>query len=1072
MQLEKELRSKELLMAVGALPKTGFVAKQLEENEAKYLSRPGGLPIDLVFNYRAGKAVSENGFKASKYAGLRLFGQDNVIGVSIVSSEEEQLAVREKLMTDAEMAYLIGETGARVAIMDEVSYLEWVAFYQRLDRINVEEGVTYLESLGVRAEELAGLSLFDEVEQVKVVSDVDALIEQNTKFFKKNGVKLTKGYYGLDYGFLTKKGDRLSPITLCHIRTGRMEDGFLVEKVEDEMDNVIGLSIRKPGQSKRDHYAMVAQMEEEMNASWGTSGNPYRIVPVSLGTTKLWRKIGMTEHPKGDFDGNKEVEETIMRAFRTLFWGQDTLHPGYLARLGYSMPGYGDMMRFEKLDGVLLKRDIRGKSVYATIDGLVAMKNGRKVQLGNVGGFIVFPVDMPFEEREEYAKAAQVDFNKRTGLARRNLWHLDADLLSLIEEQGTPFMTSDDDEEIEPVAISPRKSTRYFQNISDDPGKRELYLNWFRQKPTVGGDKQFLELKSGQTIYSLLFDLGYTFNPEPSAMVALRQLGRMPPTHDGLRRLLTTGELVMYPGVYEMWYLEMTARNWPALASEEVLKQDPVARYTVAELFGRYSKAEIRERLPKDIARAVIKNGPNAVEMCYGDMVTVITGATPTHFHWDHMGGVPYLDKKIPQLWSGPTYAAALGASYRANTWRNLFTVSKDINAPRSGNQPYPGEEKDVQVYWKSGVTQRLSPLMNQTSWLVDHSAISSWKITEIDMGGGREINLFNSADWRMGDYTERALNDIVHRNFMVDAIVQEGTRLARPESREALAATEETVRDSFSKYLSDTKGTTRIVAVSPRSFQRIHDLVEVAVSAGYKVALSDAHSIDALQYAAVKEIAPMGAEGFEWVLPHVLGEDGVTVWAKKMTTPRSHHAAVRTLADQGDLGLLTPERLSKGNEAGRWVILVSPYEILQDQFGGVNLTHGVSMFWSAPSVYEKGSRDLWTVNKNWLMGAPFHGGWFGDFEVVGGTVRSVKNKYGRAHTSGHATSKQIRMVLDTLVGRDRKNVPVYLVHTDKPDEAAEALKPLGNKIKIVSSFPKYDPKDPFVKSGARFRLA
>lgn len=1071
MNPEKSERSKEVLVALSALPKTGFVAVQLEASNAKALSRPGGLPIDLVFNHRAGKSAAENGFKASKYTGLRLFGRDNVIGISIANTDEEADANKAAMMTDPELAYLINETGAKVAMLDETSFMEWITFYQRLDK-PFEDGITYLGQLGARAEELAGLSLFETSEYERVESDLSALMEMNDEFFTRNKVKVEQNYYGLDYGFLQKRGNKLKPIQLCHVRLGEMQDGLLVERVADELDNVIGLSLRKPGQSKIDHYVMVAKMENDLNEQWGTQKKPYKIVPVSSGTTKLWRKIGMTEHPKGDFEGNEEVEKTILRAFRVLFWGEDTLHPGVLAKLGFSMPGYGNNMRFEMLDGVFLKRDHRGKSVFATIDGLLATRNRRKMELGNVGGFIVFPVDMPFEERESFAKAASIDLNKRTGLVRRKIWHIDSDLLDLIEEQNTPFMISDDADENEQLSITPRKSATYFQNIKDNPNERELWLRWYRQKPTVGGDKQFLELQSGKTIYSLLFDLGYTFNPEPSAMAALRQLGRMAPTADGLRRLLTTGELIMYPEIYDEWYLEMTARNWPALANIKVLEEDPVARYVVAELYNQMTKAEIRERLPEHIASAIIKHGPKCVKMCYGDIETVITGATPTHFHWDHVGGYPYLNKKIAQVWSGPMDAAAMGASFRSNTWRTIFTASKDINAPRKGNQPYPTADKDVQVIWGSGLTQRISPLMNQTTWLVDHSAPSTWKITDVDMGNGRRTNVFNSADWRRGRYTDKALNDILKRNFIVDAIVQEGTRLARPESKEALDATEETVRDSFSKYLTGTKGTTRIVAVSPRSFQRIHDLVEVAVEAGYRVALSDAHAIDALQYAAVKEIAPMGAEGFEWVIPQVLGDESVTVWAKKMTTPRSHHAAVRSLAEQGTLGLLTPERLSKKSEAGKWVILVSPYEIYQDQFGGVDLTPGVSVFWSAPSIYEKGAADLWKVNNSFIKGAPFHGGWFGDFEVRGNAVVPVNSPYGRAHTSGHATASEIREMLDALVGADRKNVPVYLVHTDKPEEAAEALKPLGDKIKVTWAFPRYDPKDPFVKNGARFRLA
>ncbi len=1049
--VETLIGSEKMRAMLAQLTQTQFVKEQLIDSEATWVAHPDRNRLDLGFLHK-GKVRVSNGLENSAYAGLHLFGKNRVLGV-IVTDEVRSDEDWQQMMTDSEVRHLVERQGGEVAMVTEGELENWLNFYRKLEEVKPYEEDSLLERLGAeRAEELAGLRVLNFEEESRLLRGVEMLLAENEDQFKKRGVDIKtmyRGGWGMDIVFMNHSG-LLVPLNIKNVRDGEIDDGVVREWVMDEDPMVVGMCVRKYGETKIEFYnrtkAIERQFREELKEP------SLKILAVGAGAARLWEKLGFLQQPQGSFPF---VTDQIMRAYRMLYMGRDTHHPGVLARMGLSLPGYGGNLAFPRVDGVFLKRDKHGQPIWTTVDNLLALRKGKERALSNVGGFVVFPTDMSFEEREAYVKQASVDYNRRTGQLRANLWHLDENLLNLIEQRGA-FVDPGD---LAPV--EPKKAIKYFQRPKKGNEPDAINLHITRMGPEVGGNRHLLEVIENGVSTRVLGDLGASF--DQGMPPALKGIGRQSPTTDGVRRMMTYGDLPMMPEVIEIWYLIKTAMHWPALANEEIVEKDPVAKFLVGELYSRLKKDEIRAYFHTNVVRTILAMGARCASEFRGGREVVVAAMAPTHAHFDHVGLLPFVDKEIMIAIFGAAWATLLGRTARANSWHTDYLNSVDITENIRAGQAYNRQPKDIKVYWRGGDPWiRLTPDISMKAWHVDHPVPGVWQL--FDIAGTK---LFTTGDWRMSEATRRAMGALGKEN--VDVAVIEATNLG--DEKLYLDRTEKDVSDSLADILNEPSSQGRLVVmiVAPDNYERLKEAMEVAQAAGRKIALNEAHAISLLQMQAAAEISPVDAEGFDHIWPSgVLGEENVTLWAKTMSRPRAHAESLRKMAAASSQGALTPERLVKKGEQGKWVVFVTPYDILNDQFGNCGLDKP-RLVYSAPSLYSKPSRDFYQMNKMaWqnLMG----GEWISHYFVEHNTTIMRPTKYGPLHVSGHANPSQIFELLSLLVERGAKTI--YAIHTDIPGEVHRQLeRKFGRKVKIVTSLPQYDPRDPIAKPGAILRL-
>ncbi len=192
----------------------------------------------------------------------------------------------------------------------------------------------------------------------------------------------------------------------------------------------------------------------------------------------------------------------------------------------------------------------------------------------------------------------------------------------------------------------------------------------------------------------------------------------------------------------------------------------------------------------------------------------------------------------------------------------------------------------------------------------------------------------------------------------------------------------------------------------------------------------------------AAKELAPIGADGFDYVFPDDVGEGSWTVWRKAMTAARKYQDDLFYIAAASPLGVLDGERLT--TEGKKWILVLSPFDILPYQLDRIGFPNGVRLLYSAPFLYNWNSRTLAGANLGnngqWIQ----HAGAkvFMDMQIDGqGAGRVVSRRHDPnkiLHVSGHPTGRQVVEALDLLIGPDRQK-----------------------NVEIIWKLNRYDPRDP-----------
>ena len=1026
---EGELKSDRLRPEVAAclyrLGKLKLVSEQLKTVEGTITVNPWESGLDLAFQEKMGGEGC--------FVGVELFGRENVVGV-VVAGEVRKLKQRISVVEDKVVVMDVELRGGVVVGITEADLANWLAFYQQI------EAEDWREKVGNVVLQYSGLERMESEAHDIVSLGWDRLKIETEERIDGLGLKWAKGE-SLDEAFVDAKGEQ-ALVPVFHVRMPQMQENIMMENVLSEAVQVPGVVIRKEQESKRELYERALTATLAYREKYGREDI---VVPaVGKAQIELWRNLGMFDVLSPNVTETGITNEQLARY---LFLGKSNLDPGPLSKKGYSMPGRGDLFSFPGVDLIFTKMSGGLRKVTPVDNFAVFDKHGKVVPLSNVVGAVIYGPGMTFEEMKTKTETVRRDIAYRSGVPGGFLLFATPELFKFWQEQGSPFFQGN----IEAIpGVDAQKRNEYVMPMRMD---KAFYFEVHKYQQ-IGGKRSGIKVMGpeGNSLVHLI-DWGASFTESPDG---LEGLGKQPPTADALLRLLRT-TLPMKPNMYFGDYLLATAMRFPGLANRQLVTKDPVASYLVSEMYGmlKNNEAELEEKLPADVMQIIRELGPRNREIWGADQVKVLT-ATLSHFHADHAGLYPYLSDDIRAIVSGPSRALMQASSNKAGSWRRKFMNRVLITEPKVG-AAYQTAPVDISPYYFSGQRIPLSGADVMTPYFVDHSVDGGvWQYHEIQLNGG-QISLLDTGDWRVDK--EGKIWDIAHTLAgKVDVMVTEATNFGSEKLDEG--KTETDVRRTLEKVFSRSKNEALIVVAPINNFERMQNIYEAGKKAGRKVAFSYSHAEMEMQLQAAKQIAPMGAEGFGHVLPVEFGNDGLSIWAKRMTSQRMYQRTMYELASMGDLGVLTPERLAK--EMGDWVVVISPYDVMQDQFDGVAYTNGLKVIWSASFPYESEAKLFMGANNMWIKRA---GGKFvADVDVrgQGGRVDRRIADEGILHVSGHANPMQIKKAISII-----KPNTVVITHTDKPATVAVEMKKwFGEKIRIIWQMDTYSSEEPLKKPG------
>lgn len=1037
---EQEVELNSRLNRLANLP---VVKEPLKVGGGTWLVRPSGLPLDIAFVQKG----SNGNIDKMSFLGLNICGEESVVGINVRQGKngvENDLKLLEKNQSILELK----ARGAQILVMSPSELKNWIEFYEQIENSGLRR------DLGERAMRLSGLEKMSAKEAEEQDKALQSILDLEWEYLEKFGVSDVDTLDNVDVVFKSPK-KKLISFPIYHVSKSSVDKQVMIESMETRAVQCGGFVVRRIGETERELVLRAEVAEAELAEKLG---KPVKVVRVNSNQVNLWQKVGFSEAFKAIESRSQIKAEEVMKF---LYLGESSIRPGILSRYPFnlSIPSRGEALSYPGVDIVFWGKGNNGHRKVRGIDNLMVFdKKGEAVPLSNVAGIKIFPEGWSFEEMNDFVKPIKNDLSYRTGLPGAYILNLTPRLFEAWKAQGTPFFQG----EIK-GNVSLEKRTQYFMQGTAE----SVYYFQLRQKSEIGGNKNGLMMadKKGNSV-THLWDVGLGFNDMPKGF---NGIGRDPNTADGLLRLFRTGVLPMMPGWWEKEYLMQTALKMTGMLSySRSIKEDIVAQFVVSELVGRCSEQELRDSLPKNVVSNILSNGRECMNK-WGVLTKerVISTTTPTHPHWDHMGLFPYLDSDIKFILSGPEIGFVNAITSKAGSWRRRITDRKMITRPMSGGA-YERKEVDIQPYYFSGTPIRLSSQLTMEPHFVTHSAPAVWQLYTAKTRSNGVINIFNSGDWNINreKTTLKVAERLAGRS---DIMTMEATNMG--SEKVYVGKTEADVRDTMLKLVKESKEDA-VVAIAPiNNLTRLKGLLEVAEASGRKLALSFPHAEFCLQLAAAKEMAPRGAEGFEDVLPYDIGNDNLTLWAKKMTTPKTYHNSLLEIAERGNLGVLTPERLSAENN--KWIVVVSPFDVLEDQLDGLRIKESMKVVWMSSFPYSNDQRVFIGANNPYFRRNPKIK-FVADMEVdgQGGHVGSRLYGQGVLHVSGHATPEEMVQVTDLLIGPDRKNIPVIINHSMNPEGAGKMLKDrLGDRVNPITRLDRYDPGDPIGHPGYFLKL-
>lgn len=1042
---KEELEQRKLMNLLMTSP---FVRTMLKNNDMNWAVRPSeARELDIAF-------LKKKETFTSKISPLPIFGLSNCIGVKITKDEKKDSLIQafkeveitkyEEFKKSIQSNNLTNHDDV-VAVMTPRDITKWISFF---DQVESEELVGRLSQKTLIG--LSGLERTSNGYRRRLVDSFSNIIRNKESIFTEADIEIKPDYKGMDYAFVKKDG-MLGTINLHHVRESQLIGQVLRRTISREPQKIVGAVIKSVGENERETWNRAKLVEERIMKEEGIA--EAKVLVVSGGQLSLFEKWGMDRPLKTVLP---ECSVDLREVMDFLFLGQGNDLPGVLAlektnfSLTRNLSSYGVDILFEK-------RTETGGKVLAPIDGVIGLdlKTLYKENIDdssfsiidNIAGIVCVPDDYDKPQILERLSNIKVIINRLNVGADINLLPLNSKLFEKWKSEEK--ITYDD---IEKNKNNEEKKHFFYTNGNKEKSSSELRL--FPLGPTIGSARILLTVHKAKEASNFIVDWGTTYPP----LISLADrsiIGRS--TVPALRKMFKNGELPLVPSLYFAPYILMTANTWPDIDNGR--SSDIAASYLRSEITNRIPYKEAVEFLGADRAKKIYSLGINDIKRWYGENMVKNEKILFSHSHKDHSGMSPFLEGSSLSSWL--TSALLLASSNQANSWFDNFAYQSRIDLPKVGSSYIKVDRKMDDVFYHNQEVN-LSEGVSAKFYFTNHSDSGSVAIGLSTPHG----KILYSGDIEPGSQTEQALSSISkdeYNNFLWECTNPKLSNKPSTFIKETdVVESFEKVFRLYPKHL--------IVIAAPHNYLGRLDSVANAIGRSnverdIYVGLKHADVLNHIRMAL--RTAPLDATGREFYFPEP-GED-IGVYQKPLTTLRRWQRTTLELARGKKIGVVEQKDLK--SIRGNSVLVLSPYEFPEMNFGGAGITSKVIYIYSSPFPYDMESKRRVSKIKCEIES---EGGMFmADFKVFGdgGRVSPLFQKGYGFHASGHGDFEENMQMLERVITNSSSQKTVYFIHGEKPQiyvkDAYEWFKNRGiNNVNFVGTFNHYRPKDPINSPG------
>ena len=1020
--------------AVEKLRNSVVVQGQIKEVDHGVEAKIGFGGMDLAFVSRDGDLM-----------GLRLFGEHEVVGLVLASSEEE-LAVKLRRMgkTD-DMDDLLAQ-GARVIGLTDGDLKKWLAYYG--------QAVEYIPVLGYSAWDQSGLRRFKKGEASRLGEALRELVKENKAVLNSMGAMglrvIESGEKG-EYFFEDKK-KQVVPVRLRNVRTPAMEGNMLGELVEAERD-VAGIVLPKPGEDKVGLYIRAYNLGKKYSEKLG------RDVVFAAGTAgqiKLWQGWGM--NPEVGASGIVSEEELL----RLLILGDSNLNPGLLRRSDSLGDGRWALLDRDLMPGVItfvgrMDRDgrkIRRLPPIQVFDPRARAKGEFKtIALNGAVAIMRVEEDMSFEEMKKMAKPIEDRFaHLMNAVGRENRPRLIFLTPSLFEhwQNGGFWATQEQVRWMDSV----RKREYGFGDAKKTVGGVEgTFYSAAYSGPKIGGGFRTLLRRNkdgGDTM--ILLDTSTQFGKEKKP--DRRRYA------DALISGLAEGEVQMWPNLVEPEALLYSANIVSQTIEGSGADKDALVVYLATQIVANFSEDEIGEVLGERVGRLVCEIG-QAKQGQFGDQKAKALYPL-SHIHVDHVKLTQNLRADIPLLMS-------LASKVMAQARDDLNPVSAEVlthpqwyHGQRGKSTPRLDRDivvmRDGEEYTMDGIRIRLGSVEHSTIGSVARRIEMPNGLVVVDTGDfrrwGRSISAGSKTERTVKEWSREKLDWLILETTGIRTGANLNTRGWRERVENAPAVTDEPLYDGVSEILKDPEnaGKTIVVYTSPYDLARNVTLMKAVEDAGRESVLGVRHAMIAARMETEQKLLGTQADqhdDFDFEIP------AYGLYLTEGSKSYTATTALRTELAARGTGIYDRKNILT-DTTGR-VIFFNPFSNEIASLDNLPLAGRLEVIWASSIMYSMMDLNKFEKDKAFYFKKYTNSMW-AEPNFWSGTlpIKLKHPKKGILHRSGHSSPLELLWFLNHFVDKKMK---ILLHHTEKTGVASRFIKGAFPKAnwEIVDSLSHYD---------------
>jgi hypothetical protein len=1049
----------------------------------------GGFRSELGSDLIPGLDAVFLGRDSNDYVRTDMFGLTDCVGVKLIKDDTELDDFRKEIRKIENQFDEANMNGARVAYLKNSDIDKWLKFYEQVSQ---DRNLSTLES---KKFEMSGLAR-GTVKHFRLLKETtENWLNSASEYFKSYGVthfdKVVNddGRVLMDIGFYDII-DQLQFVPLYHLRQKFTDEGdqetwgeIFPEVISSEPMFCPGVMILRPGENKRELYERVKRVKDQMLKTGYITRDEYdsvTIPAITHGQLRLWGKLGEAGMLEAQYG---ECGLTTEELVQFLFFGKNSYERGKLTKLGFSVPSVvpanGNGKYHFPIDVVCVvdgDEKPRVRTIPVPMLGLNLSKLKEKTTLdydevpttplGDVAGFVIMPDGLNKEEMKERLKLLEGAFAGHTGNVNAHLMIVTPKLFELWQKRDSCFAGN---EEVEKFVTQEPKRAREYGIRKKSSESKWLYAR-FQPGAVVGGMTDCILEWNGNTLYVYHTNRGLNFS---DAHPYGKEMNAQPGADQTLYSMIDRAVISHFPGTYNESYVVRSllenSQVWFDSPNDYAMRDLRLSISLGYEL-GTHPHEWFEEALGTKKLNRILELGKKDLNNWLNVNQVIVEETFINHTHIDHIGHLAILHENSKFVTRDIIAANLRGLSAAASTGLREYAEIKDVSKPVSHGTAYPSIPRPIIELYNNDQFYPFNDGAEARFARGNHSTDVIFMLFKLSNG----ISMLNTGDVRMGKLTDAAVEHFAGKADVIIAETTNGPETSKPNQGKS----EVDVSVNIENIIRESQGKLVIVSAAKNNHERLMGIIRAARSNNRRVAMVPSFAHLGNHMSMELKDFPLTSDARNDIHPSLFNDYALykTVKSSRMSYEKTIIGLAEILDEDSSTemvanghNIVDHEELS--NNPGEWVVVVSPYDLLDKVMYGVQLQpfngpdgwtkRGFAYVHASSASYEQKTTNLYAMNYDWVKQRG--GDYYADFEFEGseGKLRIVPRSspawFMPVHVTGHAYFKDmVERVIFPLLGRSYKGKTIILTHGPHPviykQEQLKKLAELENRCLLSGS--------------------